>query len=335
MSERIRIKQIDPRIYLLDDAGEATGYLVVGTQRAAVIDTMNGIADVCAAVRTLTDLPTVVINTHGHCDHIHGNIYFNEAYLHPDDLPLALEHAQMPDFVQLCAEKSLHMPPFRPIREGDVIDLGGVTLEIFDLPGHTPGGILVLDREDRILFTGDAINRHLWMQLEESLPIGQALAGLEHVMFLRERADHILHGHAQGPEPISLMDELRRGLQELADGHVADDRPYDWFAGTDRQHEFAPGSVICYRAASVMDYLPGDHCVTFGTKDAALARITFPETAPGVYCIDHTVVDPSLKGKGVGGRLVAEAVKAIRAAGGTVTATCSFAKSWLEKHPEA
>ena len=31
-----------------------------------------------------------------------------------------------------------------PVREGDVIDLGGRPLRIFDLPGHTPGSIAIL-----------------------------------------------------------------------------------------------------------------------------------------------------------------------------------------------
>ena len=72
MFERIKIKKLNGHIYLLDDNGEATGYLVTGKEKAAVIDTMNGIEDVHKAVRTITDLPLVLINTHGHCDHIFG-----------------------------------------------------------------------------------------------------------------------------------------------------------------------------------------------------------------------------------------------------------------------
>lgn len=75
--------------------------------------------------------------------------------------------------------------------------------------------------------------------------------------------------------------------------------------------------------------------VYLGDADAPLAEITFLEVQPGVYCIDHTFVDPSLAGQGVGGRLAAQAVAAIRERGGSVTATCSFAKAWLEKHPDA
>ena len=66
MFERIILTQINPHVYLMDDHHEATGYIVVGSKKALVIDTMNGYEDVRAVVRTVTDLPIMVVNTHGH-----------------------------------------------------------------------------------------------------------------------------------------------------------------------------------------------------------------------------------------------------------------------------
>lgn len=246
MFERIKLTQINPHVYLMDDAGEATGYVVIGSKKAAVIDTMNGWEDVKAVARTLTDLPLVVINTHGHCDHIFGNVYFEEAYVHPADRTLADEHSHFPEFVEQCEKHGLTMPPFKNMPHGAVLDLGGLTLEAVHLPGHTPGGLLILLKEDRILFTGDAINRHLWLQLDGCLPAGKAADALEAVMYLTEEADSILHGHAKGTEPISLMNDLLRGLREIEAGQTENDPPYKWFGGEARQHPFAKDSVICY-----------------------------------------------------------------------------------------
>ena len=131
------VKEVRPGIYLMDEAHEATGYLVVGNERACVIDTMNGYNDLYQAVRKLTDKPVTVVNTHGHPDHIFGNVYFQEAYLHPADGPMANSFTQEPEFLEACKQYGLSMPPFRDIRPGDVIDLGGRTLEVFALPGHT------------------------------------------------------------------------------------------------------------------------------------------------------------------------------------------------------
>ena len=63
-----------------------------------------------------------------------------------------------------------------------------------------------------------------------------------------------------------------------------------------------------------------------------VAEITFPRTQPGVYTIEHTIVDSSLQGQGVAGKLVQAAVEDIKAMGGEVQATCSYAVKWLEKH---
>ncbi|MBQ4417251.1 MAG: N-acetyltransferase [Butyrivibrio sp.] len=63
-----------------------------------------------------------------------------------------------------------------------------------------------------------------------------------------------------------------------------------------------------------------------------IAEITFPETAPGVYTIDHTIVDDSLRGQGIAGKLVQAAVDEITARGGEVQATCSYAAKWLTTH---
>ncbi len=63
-----------------------------------------------------------------------------------------------------------------------------------------------------------------------------------------------------------------------------------------------------------------------------LAKITFPEVSEGVFEIDHTIVDESLRGQGIAGKLVKMAVDEIGSRGGKVTASCSYAKKWLEKN---
>ena len=256
MEKELFIKEMCPGVYLMDEAHEATGYLVVGEEKACVIDTMNGYNDLYQAVRGITDKPVIVINTHGHPDHIFGNVYFDRAYLHPADLPLARMFTESPEFIRQCEEAGLKMPPFDEVREGDVFDLGGRHLEVYELAGHTPGGIVLLLKEDRILFTGDSVNHHLWMQLDGCSPMDEFVRNLDRVMFLEKEADRILHGHADDFDDISLLRCLRDGAQELCEGRTERDRPYRYFGGEVRQHPFAclPDRhyqsiqhVICYR----------------------------------------------------------------------------------------
>ena len=258
--KKLFVKEVMPGIYLMDEAHEATGYLVVGNERACVIDTMNGYNDLYQAVREITEKPLTVVNTHGHPDHIFGNMFFQEAYLHPADRELAQMFVEDPEYRAMLEERKTAFPPFKDILPGDTIDLGGRTLEVFGLPGHTPGGILLLLREDRDLFTGDSVNHHLWMQLDGCLTLNQFLIELDKVMFLQERADIILHGHAQAPDDISLLRCMRDGVQEICLGMTEQDMPYQWFGGIDLQHPFRcdpnkryqqDDHVICYRACNV------------------------------------------------------------------------------------
>lgn len=240
----IRKEQLTNHIWLLDDKGESTGFVVIGKEKAAVIDTMNGGEDVYALVRTITDLPLILINTHGHPDHIGGNHFFEEAYIHEKDVPMI-------DFFTRPEVKD-RLPKIHLVKEGDSFDLGGLTLEVFELSGHTLGSILLLLREDRILFTGDAINHHLWLQLDDCLSITETFQNLQRLSFLKERADRILHGHTRGFDDIGLMTLLENGMKELVNQkgtEVSDqDQDYHWFGGIGKQHAFdETGSVICYR----------------------------------------------------------------------------------------
>lgn len=252
----ITVKQLKSYLYLLDDNSEATGYLLVGDEKACLIDTMVCGEDLYALVRRYTDKPIMVVNTHGHPDHIYGNVFFDKAYMNLKDLDIAKSHMEHPEFVDWCEKNNKFMPPFEDIHEGDVIDLGNRTLEVYDLPGHTPGGIMLLFKQDRILFTGDSINHHLWMQLPECSDMKTFAENLERVMFLENEADVILHGHAKDYDDISLMRSLYIGAMEICEGKTQDDKPYKWFGGEDLQHSFnVPADkhfqqddhVICYR----------------------------------------------------------------------------------------
>ena len=259
--KELYIREVRPGIWLMDEAHEATGYLVTGKDRACVIDTMNGYCNLRKAVRELTDLPVTVVNTHGHGDHIFGNMYFDEeAYLHPADMEMVRMFTESPEADEYIREQGGKMPGFKSILPGETIDLGGRTLEVYGLPGHTPGGILLLLKEDRVLFTGDSINHHLWMQLDGCLPLHEFVKELDKIMFLEEKADIILHGHARGEDDISLLHCMRRGVEEICEGKTAEDKPYRWFGGTDLQHAYScdPGKhyqqedhVICYRANNI------------------------------------------------------------------------------------
>ena len=75
------VYKLTDTVYAIYEDGqfeEVISYLVLGDDKAVLIDTGNGIGDIKAVVYRITDLPVMVLNTHTHGDHIGGNHQFKE-----------------------------------------------------------------------------------------------------------------------------------------------------------------------------------------------------------------------------------------------------------------
>ena len=245
--ERADIIQLRPNVYLIDDAGESTCYLITGSEKALLVDSVNGRENLAEVVRSLTDLPVTVVNTHGHGDHVLGNVYFEEAWLHPADNDL---YDQFFGYAKEELDKHGLKPcPVRPLQIGQIFDLGGVQLEVVDLKGHTAGSIGLLDKAARIFYTGDGLNTHLWMQLDHSLPMETMLATFR---ALKEKHggdfDFVAHGHTRVLRDKEILDWMIRGCEDILAGNTAKDMPYEYFGGVAKQHPISdtPGEVIVY-----------------------------------------------------------------------------------------
>jgi glyoxylase-like metal-dependent hydrolase (beta-lactamase superfamily II) len=164
-----------PETYALYESGqfeEVISYLVIGEEKAALVDTGNGIGDIHGLIEELTDLPIIVVNTHAHADHTGGNWAFDEVALY--DHPWARNrlrgrtHEEMGNFLgdgmvwkplpNGFNPATYHSKPFKVthwLKEGDKIDLGAKELEIIHTPGHTPDSVSLLEKREHLLFTGD------------------------------------------------------------------------------------------------------------------------------------------------------------------------------------
>ena len=142
-------------------------HLLVGEERALLIDTAFGVGDLLGLVRCLTDKPLDVVNTHFHGDHSAGNGQFERIYLHEYDIPYlrACEERgeagrMMPDVANLKPEDVV---PIRashivPLTDGQTLCLGaGREVEVIHMPGHAAGGCMLLDHATNLLFSGDAV----------------------------------------------------------------------------------------------------------------------------------------------------------------------------------
>lgn len=215
-------------------------YLVRGTERAALIDTGCGFGSLKAEVDKVNELPLIVLLTHGHQDHAMGAVEFDTVYLNPEEREVYERHTDRDyrlwglrisrDAALVTPEDLLEPAPFDrflPVKEGDVFDLGGTTLEAFACPGHTRGNLVFLDREHRILFSGDSVSNASFLLGKEAVTVEEYRDCLIRLKkCLSGRVDRILEGHGTGELPFEIFDAVIKVCDQVLAGDT-DRIPYD------------------------------------------------------------------------------------------------------------
>ena len=85
-----------------------------------------------------------------------------------------------------------------------------------------------------------------------------------------------------------------------------------------------------------MEFFVEDGRITYQNENAeVLAEATYCPVRPGVVDIDHTYVDPSLRGQGIAGQLMEALAVELRKRGLKAVASCSYAEVWLERNRNA
>jgi glyoxylase-like metal-dependent hydrolase (beta-lactamase superfamily II) len=105
--------------------------------------------------------PGIVINTHGHADHIGCDDRFGvPVYIHSQDAAL-LKDATLNLSTFLMTPVAIKSE-IRTVEDKSTIRLGDIELKVIHLPGHTPGGIALhlKSPQDKIVFTGDSLFCH-------------------------------------------------------------------------------------------------------------------------------------------------------------------------------
>lgn len=243
--------------YLPNPAGTtaqgSTMYLFEGAQRALLVDTAQNTADVPGQ----TDLKTVVrhllghnndgtprqapvdfvvANTHSHGDHTGKNGLMSDRTVYYPDLDWP---------------RGVAPPNYVPIKEGGgatshgsgqaaaQIDLGRRTLVAIDIHEHTPGSTGYLDRDNRMIATGDAIgSAYVWAQFGL---ITQYAESVHHLQAVLKPFDHVdvLPAHfyqvkqgRRGKPPLNgrpldkpYVDDQVRAADGILDGTVVGE-PY-------------------------------------------------------------------------------------------------------------
>lgn len=265
--------QITPTATRIAGMGGELCYLVEGTERALLIDGLTGVGSLKAFVRELTELTVIMAATHGHIDHTGAGWEFGELFMNPDDIALMYqdEHCKEekrlnfvkfaggPNVVHrtepvLCDVPIPHALKTYPVYEGNVFDLGGTKLEVIQVPGHTYGTIVLLNREERVVFSGDACNVNTLLCLEGSTTVEEYLESLRHFATFTDSFDGMYGGHGEFEVPVSaiydaiaMCERILEGTDEKIEAQSIDGSPS--LLGSARKEDFMP---LCGGWANIM-----------------------------------------------------------------------------------
>lgn len=239
------VKISDHVIQIFDNTNDSA-FIVIGDKQAAVIDGMNGTVDLLKIAKFFTDKPLVAVLTHGHGDHTGGVQSFDEVHLNEADFELyasmiagdfrfgmigydnyLADTGSTLDYTRVnIREDFMDQNPnmkLIPIKDSEVFELGGVSIECIAAPGHTAGSMAMLIHGDRVLITGDAANKYTQVQ---GYPVEGYLKTLLKLKAREADYDDIYSSHgALKPDGTNtahmadtMIDELIEGCQSILDG---------------------------------------------------------------------------------------------------------------------
>jgi glyoxylase-like metal-dependent hydrolase (beta-lactamase superfamily II) len=219
---------------------DVKSFLVSGDDQALLVDTGMGFANLRAVVEQYTDKPILMVNSHGHLDHIGDNWRFERRLAHAGDLDRIragvpnerMRHFLAPEAFSKNLPASLDPSTFaipgtdveRTVDEGDVIDLGRRRFLILHTPGHSAGSISFFEEETGVLIAGDTIYEGPMFAHHDGGSASDYRQTLERLKDLVPKISVVYPSHNRYPlEPTFIVD-VYEAIEAIWNGKAADSR---------------------------------------------------------------------------------------------------------------
>jgi glyoxylase-like metal-dependent hydrolase (beta-lactamase superfamily II) len=259
-----------------DGAGDVWQYLILGPEKAMLIDTAFGLGDQRGLVDEISGgRPLIVVNTHLGPDHSFGNVLYDRVYCHEYEVenirgrvkPGAWDYLfdENGDNIWLQFDRK-DLPEYRDfdligVADGHIFNLGGdYDIELAWTAGHSAGHAMYIDKIGRSLFAGDDVCSDVigcgsgpreGMAYNEYRNLTAYRDRLAKLVARRDEFDYIFPGHFM----VKLENRLIVDILETLNAIIADPDSYDYvvesIGGTGnrrvRMHKFIPGfGTIAY-----------------------------------------------------------------------------------------
>ena len=208
------IVKISEHFWIIEENG-VRSFLFEGSKRAMLIDTGFGTLQLRDMVAGLTGLPVFVVNTHTDKDHTGGNRDFKSVYMHP----VEMDHYKS-TLPEGCCMEDVH-----PLWEGDIIDLEFWKFEVVLTPGHTPGSIMLLEREKHMLISGDTIQNGDIFMFGAGRNMQAFQGSLKKMIDMSDTFDSIWPSHGSYPLKTDIIPVILQGTQDLLAGKLSEQEP--------------------------------------------------------------------------------------------------------------
>jgi glyoxylase-like metal-dependent hydrolase (beta-lactamase superfamily II) len=240
-----KVKKVADKTWCISDHEIDNIYLLEGNKKALLIDNGMGVANISDLVKSITKLPVTVVITHGHLDHSGATFQFPIAYansldfksIKDDNLEAQRKNrikSTLKDF-KLAENEifkdtvNLNPTKLKSVKDGFTFDLGGRKIEVIEVPGHTPGSIVLLDKANKMLFAGDNDNGLVWLFLNGCTPLETYLKSLEKLQKRSNEFTIIYPGHGESVDSEFLSEQINCG-KSILDGSCKGEK-YTSFAG--------------------------------------------------------------------------------------------------------
>jgi len=169
-----------------------------------------------------------VINTHFHADHVYGTYLFKGATV--------IAHERCRQLLKRFGENSLRQAKLETPELAEVelclpsvvfngeltLRLGGKSVQLMLMPGHTADSIVAYVKEDKILFAGDAVMPVpyiVWGDPDDMLRSFQAMMSLNIENLVQGHGDVLLRGEVQETlkTGITYLQEIKRRVREVVE----------------------------------------------------------------------------------------------------------------------
>jgi glyoxylase-like metal-dependent hydrolase (beta-lactamase superfamily II) len=233
------VYRVDSGVYAIAEPyqfQEVISYLIVGSERALLFDTGLGMVPIRPVVAELTTLPVSVLNSHTHYDHVGGNAEFDSVFAIDTDYTRAntagfphelLKGEASPEAFCRPARgldpAAFATKPYRPARfisDGYRVELGGRTIQVLQVPGHTPDAVALVDSAAGLLWTGDSFYPGpIWLYVPET-DIDAYRASVDRLVAWAPRVRKVLGAHNVAVSEPGRLTDLQVAVARVLGGEA-------------------------------------------------------------------------------------------------------------------